>query len=24
MTEIYYSGEIDTQMYKRFMIIGEK
>jgi hypothetical protein len=24
MTEIYYSGEIDTQLYKRFMIIGEK
>jgi hypothetical protein len=24
MTEIYYSGEIDTQLYNRFMIIGEK
>ena len=24
MTEIYYSGEIDTHLYNRFMIIGEK
>ena len=24
MNEIYYSGEIDTHLYKRFMVIGEK
>ena len=24
MSEVYYSGEIDTHLYKRFMIIGEK
>ena len=24
MNEIYYSGEIDTQLYNRFMLIGEK
>ena len=24
MSEVYYSGEIDTYLYKRFMIIGEK
>jgi hypothetical protein len=24
MSEVYYSGEIDTHLYKRFMIIGKK
>ena len=24
MSEVYYSGELDTQLYTRFMVIGKK